>query len=204
VDDFYMDEDLVTNHQYVEFLNEVLSRIKVENGVVRGDGEIWMLMGEITKGYEPIIYRDGKFQIQSAGHSACPVLRVTGYGALAYTSFYGKRLLTELEWLYAAQEGKSTAIEAAETAAVLPIPSPVILYRPNAFGIRGLNGNVGEWGSRDAAIASDSKTQDPFVILGGPMGRSDEENALPSVVQRYRWEAFKDVGFRGARSYEQR
>ena len=47
VNPFYMDETLVTNHQYVEFLNHNLSRIRVERGVVRAEDEIWLLLGEI-------------------------------------------------------------------------------------------------------------------------------------------------------------
>ncbi len=42
IDDFYMDETLVTNHQYVEFLNQILNRIKVEGNIVKGDGKIWL------------------------------------------------------------------------------------------------------------------------------------------------------------------
>jgi eukaryotic-like serine/threonine-protein kinase len=96
---------LVTNHQYVDFLNKNLSKIRVENGVVQSEGEIWLFLGEVTKGYEPILFRDGKFQIAHAPHASCPVLRVTAYGASAYADFYGKRLLTSAEWFHAVQEG---------------------------------------------------------------------------------------------------
>ena len=49
VESFYMDETQVTNHQYVEFLNQVLPRIHVERGVVKGDDKIWLLLGEVTE-----------------------------------------------------------------------------------------------------------------------------------------------------------
>jgi formylglycine-generating enzyme required for sulfatase activity len=47
VNPFYMDETLVTNHQYVEFLNHNLSRIRVARGVVRAEDEIWLLLRTI-------------------------------------------------------------------------------------------------------------------------------------------------------------
>lgn len=51
VDSFYLDETPVTNHQYVEFLNKNLPVIKVENGIVRGNNEIWLLLGEVKEAY---------------------------------------------------------------------------------------------------------------------------------------------------------
>jgi serine/threonine-protein kinase len=77
---FYMDETLVTNYQFVQFLNGSLSRIKIKDNAVIGGGHPWLSLGEVVKGYEPISYRNGKFQIK-AEHSSCPVLRVTAYGA---------------------------------------------------------------------------------------------------------------------------
>ena len=57
---FYMDETLVTNHQFVEFLNHNLSRIRVERGVVRVDGEIWLFLGEVKEKYEPIVFKKSR------------------------------------------------------------------------------------------------------------------------------------------------
>jgi serine/threonine-protein kinase len=105
VNTFYMDETPVTNQEYVEFLNKNISRIKVGGGVVQGDGEIWLLLGEVMEGYEPIIFQDGTFYVHNPQHAACPVLRVTGYGATAYALFFGKQLPTEEEWLFAVEKG---------------------------------------------------------------------------------------------------
>jgi len=105
VSPFYMDETEVTNHQYVEFLNQAISRVRVEEGVVKGDGQIWLLLGEVMEGYEPIIFQNGRFLLKDPSLAAYPVVRVTAHGATAYAQFYGKRLPTEVEWLYARKEG---------------------------------------------------------------------------------------------------
>jgi eukaryotic-like serine/threonine-protein kinase len=104
VSSFYLDETEVTNYKYVEFLNQVLSRVKVKEGIVRGDGQPWLVLGPVFGGYEPIIFRNGRFSVPDAGAASRPVVKVTGYGAAAYAAFYGERLPTEVEWLRAASE----------------------------------------------------------------------------------------------------
>ncbi|MBI4965473.1 MAG: SUMF1/EgtB/PvdO family nonheme iron enzyme [Desulfomonile tiedjei] len=99
---FYMDETEVTNYKYVEFLNQVLSKVNVEDGIVRGDGRPWFVLGPVYGSYEPIVYRNGRFLLQYAGVASHPVVKVTGFGAAAYAAFYGKRLPREAEWLRAA------------------------------------------------------------------------------------------------------
>ena len=105
---YYMDEFLVTNQQFVEFLNHNLSRINLENGAVKGDGANWYLLGEVNEGYEPIVYRNEEFHINDPAYASSPVLRVTGYGASAFASFFDRRLPTEAEWLYATIKGASS------------------------------------------------------------------------------------------------
>ena len=222
---FYMDETQVTNHQYVEFLNQALSRLRVEGGIVRGDdGTIWLLLGEVVEGYEPIIYGNGKFRIKDPMHAACPVLRVTAYGALAYAQFYGRRLPTEVEWLYAmsaggpAQPGLSKEAASSSGTGYMDMmhgqvqhdtpkpaetrpsmPSPVMLFPPNAYGIRGLNAGAGEWGVRvQGSSAGEQRGQAQYVALGlvQPGTSSGKRGSLPAGVPRYPWEAFEEVGFR--------
>jgi serine/threonine-protein kinase len=224
---FYMDETQVTNLQYVEFLNQALSRLRVEGGIVRGDdGNIWLLLGEVMEGYEPILFQNGKFRIKDPMHAACAVLRVTAYGALAYAQFYGRRLPTEAEWLYAASAGGSTQpISSKEvgsssdmghmdtmhgqvqqdppppTESRPRIPLPVILFPPNAYGIRGLNADTGEWGVRSQASSSgEQQGQTQYVALGLAQSGtgSGNKDSLPAGVPRYPWEAFEEVGFRCA------
>ncbi|MEW6136923.1 MAG: bifunctional serine/threonine-protein kinase/formylglycine-generating enzyme family protein [Thermodesulfobacteriota bacterium] len=96
---FYIMEAPVTNADFVTFLNQILPELHVEQGTVRRGNDILVMLGEVMKGYEPIIFQDGKFSLKDEVFALRPVLRVTGYGASAYAQFYGERLPTELEWL---------------------------------------------------------------------------------------------------------
>lgn len=232
---FYMDETPVTNHQYVEFLNQEISRISVEAGVVRAGTEIWLLLGEVLEGYEPIIFKGGKFRINNPAHASCPVVRVTAYGAGAYARFYGRRLPTAAEWLYALLKGvkeKSKSVPAAQGAAgqksmyesmagmmdmeelemsderpaeppakgSYHFPYPVILYTPDKQGLRGLNGNIGEWVVQETLTAGDAKSVENYAVMGGFRDNQDQKSSLPRPLPRQPWEAFKEVGFRCVRS----
>lgn len=106
---FYMDETNVTNYKYVEFLNQIPARITVKNGVVLGDGHPWLKLGPVFAGYEPILYENGRFRLKDSSAASYPVVRVSGYGAAAYATFYGERLPSELEWLHAAARSVSPA-----------------------------------------------------------------------------------------------
>jgi serine/threonine-protein kinase len=206
----YMDSTEVTNHQYVEFLNQILPKIRVEGGVVKGGEENWLLLGEAAEGYEPIVFRNGRFYVKEPGLASHPVVRVTGHGARAYARFYGKRLPTQAEWLLALSgERQSSAdppemdhgtsqatdadagvgmsamhhhIEASKPSKgeASKIALPVVHYAPNAYGLIGLETNVKEWGSQ---FAQREGEESPYMIL-------------PTAVRRYPWEAFADVGFR--------
>jgi serine/threonine protein kinase len=110
VQSFYLDQTEVTNAQFVEFLNQVLPRLRVKGGVVEGNGRIWLFLGSVYEGYEPIVFRDGRFMLKDSSSAPYPVVRVTVYGASAYAQFYGCRLPTEQEWLNAIRQGgKSSA-----------------------------------------------------------------------------------------------
>ena len=195
---FYMDATPVTNDQYVQFLNQVLPRIHVAGGMVHGDGQIWLMLGEVKSGYAPIVFEDGRFHIRLAEHAACPVLRVTAYGAAAYAHFYGKRLPTAAEWLYAVQTGWSKTSGNAvsgDSPQDLPIPTPVMAYKANGYGIRGLNSNMGEWGKQDPSAYAAAKDTD-YVILGGIHDSPAKNAAIAGPIARQPWEAFEKVGFR--------
>lgn len=158
------------------------------------------------------------------------MLRVTGYGAAAYVDYYGKRLMTESEWLYAVttgngaqksshgtasdpsgrmmheadsgmQSGSSSVSSATET--ILPVPSPVLLSKPNECGVRGLNRGIGEWGVCSTVLSSEGKDRTSGFVIMSRLA-DDVENLLssPSSVPRFLWEAFEEVGFRCAMSVE--
>jgi serine/threonine-protein kinase len=187
INPFYMEETEVTNHQFVAFLNEALPRVRVEEDVVKGDGEIWAMLGEVVKGYEPIYYETGRFSIKDPTLHSHPVVRVTPYGATEYAKYYGRRLPWRFEWLYAtgasdddaSQQDGPGATEKAQSA----IPLPVAGFPANRYGLKGLNGNVMEW------------------TTGSPSGRAPEGRpvryvVMPEGVERQAWEAFEKVGFR--------
>ena len=206
VDAFYMDETEVTNHQYVLFLNENLPRISVQGTVVSGDGNIWLLLGEVRKGYEPIVFRDDRFSVVKPALHSLPVVRVTGYGALSYARFFGRRLPTELQWLRAMSAvSRSRRLEEqlpsselsgnmgsmhemmsgeppGTASAPLSMDTPPVIVTQsgaNAYGIRGLDTNVSEWG------VESMKGNEP-----------EEYVVLPQSRIRHPWEAFENVGFR--------
>ena len=200
---FYMDETQVTNHQYVEFLNHEISKIRVDKNVVEGDDDIWLMLGEVQEGYEPIVFLDGQFHITHSGHASCAVLRVTAYGATAYANYYGKRLPTDVEWLYVVQKGaeppeKPNKNEAEVTQDFFPIPTPVILFAANVLGIRGLNNSIDEWGFRNLeAPTQEQLWETQYLLLGGKLPGENEKEVMTSPpVQREPWEAFGNVGFR--------
>lgn len=206
VGSFYMDETEVTNHHYVQFLNQVLPRINMEGDAVKGDGQIWLLLGKVSRNYEPIVFKDGKFLIGDLTVHSNPVVRVTAYGAEAYAKYYGLRLPTEAEWLFVMVQGgvveQSIPQETPGDSEInmdtgmmhmgtspapspppqprKPVLAPVSLYLPNGFGIRGLAESVKEW---TVQPENRDRKAGQFVIL-------------PSEIQRKPWEAFEDVGFR--------
>jgi eukaryotic-like serine/threonine-protein kinase len=239
VESFYMDETLVTNYQFVAFLNQVLADIRVDEGVVKGRGKIWLFLGVAREGYEPIMYRNGRFHINNPAHADLPVIRVTGYGASAYARFFDRRLPTAREWAYAiskgtpdttpistapvgANEGKASGEGLNQTMTAMmktmqgetttthvhpsggqtsPFPESVTLSKPNGLGIRGLNGNIGEWGVSTLTSPGVKGENDvEYVVLGGLGNRPGKAAPLPASLIRKPWEAFQEVGFRCVRS----
>ncbi|MBW2199896.1 MAG: protein kinase [Deltaproteobacteria bacterium] len=224
VNSFYMDETQVTNHQYVEFLNQNLSAVRVERRVVRSDDEIWLLLGEVIEGYNPIIFRDGRFNVTNSAYASYPVLRVTGLGASAYVYFYGRRLPTAVEWLYAVKKGEAGRdnppptddrpssgmqmgwmmgnwSEQRQSAASKPAPRALKALQKLKPVIRGMNKDIGEWALLQLEATSRDESGDAeYVILGGIEAAAEKDGPIPSLVIRQPWESFEEVGFRSVRS----
>lgn len=209
---FYLDEFFVTNQQFTGFLNRNLSSITIESGVAKGGGANWFLLGEVRAGYEPIVYRNGRFHISDPAYAASPVLRVTGYGASAFANYFGGRLPTGLEMLYAMVKGagNSEANDSTERNSdgtnknepntphyLLPAAS----YTPNLLGIKGLSHEIGEWVTRgQAKLSGKSLKTNRFAVIGGVEGAPQDKFSLPEVVERFPWEGFEEIGFRTAKS----
>jgi len=170
-----------------------------------GDGNTWLHLGEVTKGYEPIVLRDGKFLIVNPAFHSLPVLRVTAYGASAYARFYGRRLPTEVQWFRAMTGkdkplGESTSLphessdmetmhrrmmDRSSVAQQAPTKHtiPVTDFEPNMYGIRGLGGNISEWALVSVKGSSPAKETQQYLVL-------------PTVLSRHPFEGFENVGFR--------
>ncbi len=222
---FYMDEKMVTNHHFAEFLNEMKDRLKVENGIVKKNNEIWFYLGEGKAAHEQIIYKHGRFHLLDTQYAAYPVSRVTWYGASAYARHYGKRLLTEPEWEYvfskhmtpvkqpSGKKADSPQINDSKTSTSSQTDTHMMdmhatfnasKSQSKTPAPRELGENIKEW-----VIQNDTGKQS-FYETG-----SKENISYPSLVVetsqypgqqfknfRYPWEAFADVGFRCAISLE--
>ena len=202
VAEFDMDVFLVTNLQYVGFLNQNRARIIIENGVVKGDGAIWYLLGAVYDGYEPIEYRDNEFHVSDAAMASNPVLRATGYGASAYANFFGRRLPTQTEWLYVLIEGANRLQSNGKNIPTSPArdlnePMSAAFYTPNAFGIRGMNEGPAEWALRVLTNPSRDMThENRHVVIGGMVGEPRDGGPIPAVLDRFPFESCADTGFR--------
>lgn len=107
-----------------------------------------------------------------------PVTNVPWYAAMAYASWLGKRLPTDAEWEYVARGGNAQAEFPWGAAAAHPSYAnynasgvggtmPVGMYRPNAYGLFDLAGNVWEYCADEwqADYYTHSEQADP--IAGG-------------------------------------
>ncbi len=183
---FYMDEYLVTNYQFIEFLNDSLSKITVKDNAVIAGGHLWLFLGDVVKGYAPILHRNGRFELSGAQHSSCPVLRVTAYGAEAYAGHYGRRLPSVRQWIYVALKGKlSRKLPSVQGLGFGPnFSAPVLDMLADRFGIRGLDGQFGEWAWSGGGAG--------YVVLGNQTDNGLSKTGRP----RNPWDASGDVGFR--------
>ena len=206
VDDFHMDRISVTNRAFAEFVaaNPNWSKPAVMNAADRYL-EHWV-------GNRP---PDDRLD-----H---PVTFITWHSAVAYCEWREKRLPTEAEYEWAAQDGTSNARfpwgdDLPADSAVnwggngIDTTVPVASYPPNARGLYDMSGNVWHFTSnpwlgsyeasftRDDAEAAATDPDHRRVVRGGSFGAN-----AANLRVRYRdshrpFDAREMVGFRCARS----
>ena len=142
-----------------------------------------------------------------------PAYRVDGEDVTWDREADGYRLPTEAEWEYAARAGTRDVWAGTSEEGELPTyanlggsPAPVGSYRPNAWGLHDMSGNVWEW-------AWDWYAEEPGTDPGGPRTGSYRvfRGGSWRIVPRYARVAFRvwrhpsfavgDQGFRLARSF---
>ncbi|MFZ0483750.1 MAG: bifunctional serine/threonine-protein kinase/formylglycine-generating enzyme family protein [Desulfobacterales bacterium] len=216
---FYMDEKMVTNHHFADFLNEMKNALVVENGIVKHNKDIWLYLGEGAEAVQQIIYKHDRFHLRDAGYAADPVTRVTWYGASAYARHYGKRLLTESEWEYVVSNHMIPSKQPSKNKA----DNPQINSGKALTGSQ-MHAHMMDMDATVDADKSQSKTPAPKKlgkifkewVIRNDTGqesiyedKSKENIFYPSLTVatsqypdqpfknfRYPWEAFADVGFR--------
>lgn len=179
---FYMSETQVTNLQFIAFLNQQpRARVTVDGNRVMGDGRLWMLMKKqhlppppgTSDHQAPITFKKGQFVLVSGDSAACPVVNISGYAALAYAEFYNKALPTLDQWETAA------AVPPADDATPesLPFPFPVLVFKPNTFGIRGVGTPVmTEWVLAEGDVAAE-----PVLARPAMHPKADGSDTFPDV-----------------------
>ena len=141
LDAFYIDVYPVTNADYKKFVdaNPQWRKANIEKKYHDGDY---------------LAHWDGDdYPREKVDH---PVVHVSGYAAMAYAKWAGKRLPTEAEWEKAARGGlvdqqfpwgnlEDTTKAGVQLWEQPARTTPVGKYPPNGYGIYDVSGNVWEW-----------------------------------------------------------
>jgi len=183
---FYIDTALVTFHHYMEFLNEVADKVSATDGVVQQGKAVWFYMGD------KVLFRHGRFHLRDAQWAPRPVTRVTWLGAGAYARHFDKRLPTFAEW-----STLRLRIPGAVEPPRSPLPEPTDgssshMHMMSAPPAR-------EPGSQTAETKNVTKEWVNLEVDGKQSSRVvawPVSGASPTLMRRYPWEGFDDVGFR--------
>lgn len=207
---FYVDRNKVTNHHYLEFLNEVKDRLTVSEGIVRSGDEIWMYLGTGVEPHEQIFYEHGRFHLREAAYASNPVVRVTYYGAWAYAAYYGKNLPTVAEW-----RGAAAWLKRRLTEGITPLePDATRQNQDDHMHMMGQADDRSSGSPMQTEKAARKTVDMPLVDFGMQLKEwaSEKINStnssqvrvvdwkaittVGSLAVRYPWEGFADVGFR--------
>ncbi|MEH2514006.1 formylglycine-generating enzyme required for sulfatase activity [Nitrobacteraceae bacterium AZCC 1564] len=164
------------------------------------------------------------------GRGKMPVINVSWEDAKAYVVWLSQvtgkeyRLLTEAEWEYAARAGTTTAYYWGDDAAKgdancngcggewkLQQTAPAGSFKPNAFGLHDMLGNVWEWvedpwhetydgAPTDASAWLQDSDPNYRMIRGGSWRNESEQLRSAFRVRRNRLVEFDTLGFRVART----
>jgi formylglycine-generating enzyme required for sulfatase activity len=156
---FRLSTYLITNAQYAGFLNE--KGIGADGLYASGAYPTERLIYENDD--KGLIWNGTQWQPVS-GKDKHPVVYVTWYGAAEFADYVGGRLPTEAEWEYACRAGSITpfntgrCLSSSEAnyngnypyagcseGAYVRTTTPVGSYKPNAWGLYDMHGNVWEW-----------------------------------------------------------
>jgi serine/threonine-protein kinase len=219
IQSFYLDEIMVSNHHFNDFLNEVKASLTIENGVVKNKDDIWLYLGKSDEPSEQIIYEHGRFHLRDTKYAAYPVVRVTWHGASAYARHYDKRLTTESEWDYLLSnkfllsdiDKDYQTYASSNTSEDSPDRTEehthMMHMEPSASGSEESvhmppEHLIKQWVTRSKAnLNKRSKTggqQD--ISYPSLVGSNLSEQGFAPKIFRYPWEAFSDVGFRCAKT----
>ena len=196
---FYADTALVTFHHFLEFLNEVVEDVSVADGVVQqGEAVLFYLEDKVA-------FRHDRFHLLDAKWAPKPVTRVTWRGADAYARHYGKRPPTFEDWLILRQRLPG-AVEPPAPAGPEPTTDPAASHMPS--GMHMMESGMPMMGSSPSDSSPESRPEPSNAVAKEWVGLAEEGtlssrvvawpggNASPTLLRRYPWEGFMDVGFR--------
>jgi sulfatase modifying factor 1 len=176
---------------------------------------------EKVMGFNPSLFK---------GCGACPVENVSWEEAREYCAKVNKRLPTEAEWGYACLAGSKNIFQfgnsissdnanfdgnkpygGAAVSSFRSKPIPVGSFKPNAWGLYDMHGNVAEWCSDwyDAAYYGNSPENDPqgpangkFKVVRGGGWNSDGAGVRCANRNSYNPTVrLNTIGFRCARDF---
>lgn len=175
VSDFYLDEHLVTNAQFKQFVD------------AHAEWQPGRPSPQLDNGNYLRHWRNSDALASRSDH---PVVNVNWYAAVAYCQSRGKRLPTEAEWEYAARGGRIALFPWGDAladpthanfgASHIGTTTPAGQYRANDYGLFDMGGNVWQFLADEWKPYPDTPQRDP--VAGGD--RFSAGNSFLKVTTR--------------------